>query len=216
MVKLPFEDVGGIYAAFMEEIKTRLKAIERALRKIHDLRGRGDGFLYAESCFLQIRMICELIALAVLTAHNEVPEANTSKMLSRWNADEIFDRLMKLNPHCYPSPIREAAKRGAEALHFEDREGDYLKREELKSVYHTCGDYLHKGALKHVYDRKVKTYNPDHINRWAAAIHRLLETHAVLLPDLNTVLLVNMAGPDGKVQCFLARGLEGDQFSVAP
>lgn len=193
----------------MEEIKTRLKAVEVALRRIRELKGTGNGFLHAEFCYLQIRMICELIALAVLTAHNEVPEANTNALLERWNADDIFDRLTKLNPHCYPSPIQEAQSSGPQGLHFEDRQGDYLKRSDLKRTYHACGEHLHRGVLRHVYEGRAKTYDPGQINRWASAIHRLLETHAVLLPDMNTVLFVNMADADGRVHCFLARA-EGD------
>ena len=78
-----------LYAGMMEEIKLRISSIEYAtsgLLHFHPV-------IIREFAYLQLRMICELIALGCLVAHGDVP-ATKSKMLSKvWQADEILKRL---------------------------------------------------------------------------------------------------------------------------
>jgi hypothetical protein len=61
----------NLYAAIMEEAKIRLNSIDMALAGTTILPHQ----LVREFCFLQLRMLCELIALGCLTAHGDVVEA---------------------------------------------------------------------------------------------------------------------------------------------
>ena len=57
-----------------------------------------------ELCFLQLRMLCELIALGCLTAHGDL---ETGKLKKAYEADEIIGRLQRLHPHFYPHAARQ-------------------------------------------------------------------------------------------------------------
>jgi hypothetical protein len=68
----------NLYAAIMEEAKLRLNSIDMALGGATILPHQ----LVREFCFLQLRMLCELIALGCLTAHGDI-EA-TTKLRNEW------------------------------------------------------------------------------------------------------------------------------------
>jgi hypothetical protein len=56
--------------------------------------------------FLQLRMLCELIALACLMAHGDIPAVQASKKLSKeYSADKIIGQLDALHPNFYPYPV---------------------------------------------------------------------------------------------------------------
>lgn len=52
-----------------------------------------------EFCFLQLRMLCELIALGCLTAHGDL---EAGKLKKSHKADQIIRRLEVLHPDFYP------------------------------------------------------------------------------------------------------------------
>jgi hypothetical protein len=56
-----------------------------------------DPQIIAEFCYLQLRKICELIALGCLIAHGDVKLVHTAKLLNEWNADRIISVLEKLH-----------------------------------------------------------------------------------------------------------------------
>jgi hypothetical protein len=70
------EDVGRIYITFMEEVKVQHNALADTLESIVD-EAEGQQMLEAEFAYLQVRRICELLALAVIAAHNRLPEARS-------------------------------------------------------------------------------------------------------------------------------------------
>lgn len=211
---LDIHKVGAIYAGFMHELKLRLGRIEAALHRLAEAGDSETAFLDAETCYLQLRMTCEILALSALVAHNELPEANTNALLKNWNADSIFDRLSAVNAHCYPVPLKTVTlDLGGRQL--QRIEAPYLTRGDLKKMYHACGENLHRGVLGHVIEGRRKAYDIQPIRNWFEAILQLLEQHAVLLPDINSALLVQMSNEVGEVQCSRLVGLHGDSFVVA-
>lgn len=55
----------------------------------------------AEFAFLQLRYICELVALSSLAAHCSIGIG--SRLSKVWNAAEAFALLEHVNPHCFPA-----------------------------------------------------------------------------------------------------------------
>ncbi len=89
------------YCSLMEEIKLRYEVITTCLTK-PVLRPR----IMYELCYLQLRMICELIALGCLVAHGDIRETHSKKMRETWEADRIMKTLGTLHAKFYPKPIR--------------------------------------------------------------------------------------------------------------
>ena len=94
------QSIIGAYAAIMDEVKIRLDDINMLIGN----RGGLAGHVVAESCYLQLRMCCELIALGCLVAHGDI-EATKSKGLQKvYSAEKIIQVLAKLHPDFYPEP----------------------------------------------------------------------------------------------------------------
>ena len=92
-----------LYAALMEEVKVRIECIEQALA------GR-TGFpppIVREFCYLQLRLLSELIALSCLVAHGDIAGLQSHKSGRAWSADEILKRLTELRPHFYPIAVKQ-------------------------------------------------------------------------------------------------------------
>lgn len=210
---LDIHHVGAIYAGFMHEVKLRLGSIDAALHRIAEAGESETAFLDAESCYLQLRMTCEIIALSALIAHNELPEANTKALLKNWNADSIFDRLSAVNVHCYPVPLKTVTLDSGEKQ-LQRIEAPHLTRADLKKMYHACGENLHRGVLEHVIEGRRRAYDIQPIRDWYESILQLLDQHAVLLPELNAALLIQMSDEKGEVSCSRLVGLHGDSFVV--
>ena len=83
------------YSVLMHEAKARLLAMDTALEGKTGL----PEVAVREYCFLQLRMLCELIALGCLTAHGDL---QTGKLKDEYKADKIIKRLQQLHPDFYP------------------------------------------------------------------------------------------------------------------
>jgi hypothetical protein len=57
--------------------------------------------------YLQLRLICEIIALACLAVHGDTPGARSAKMRSAHEADYILNSLERLHDNFYPQPGAE-------------------------------------------------------------------------------------------------------------
>lgn len=91
-------EASGIYAALMEEARTRLETLRRAVD--------GDlglpPFAVHDFGYLQLRLLCEIIALGCLVAHGDIAAARPLR--KAYEADRIVRQLGKLHPGFYPVP----------------------------------------------------------------------------------------------------------------
>lgn len=193
---------GSIYAAFMQEIKQRLDDVRSRLRLIHHEPNASSAIFDAELTYLQIRFVCELTALASLSAHNSYGLGKD--LLRAYHADDIFTQLTEINAFCFPVPVKATV--GADGIpHFVVEEEGRLNRARLKEIYGQCGNALHRGRLKHALSGKHKIYNLGQIVEWQSALVALLSQHLILFPQENRVLLVNLDGDgDGRVKVIQA------------
>jgi hypothetical protein len=175
-----------LYATMMDEIKARLFAIDHAQSGKVIL----PKVLIREFCQLQLRMICELIALSCLIAHGEI-HAGTS-LQKEWSADRIMDRLAKLHPHFYPWPIEVHEEKNGVTPFSHIREG-FLTKDDLIKLNGQCGDALHRGSLKNLLKSDMAL--PDDFTEIAnatARIRTLLELHRIVLID-HTIIFCTLS-----------------------
>lgn len=163
----------NVYRAIMEEVKLRaysINAIKKSPRIIHDQ-------LVGEYCFLQLRMLCELIALGCLVAHGDIKEIQTKEFQKAWKAADIIQKLERLHPNFYPVPRKiEFPKPGH--VHLADYDQPYLTKEELVSLYGKCGDIVHKGSIKRFLNPQPLADFAD-IDIWGQKILNLLSQHLI-------------------------------------
>ena len=119
----------------MEEAKGRLICIDGAM----DGQTGLPVPAVQEFCFLQLRMLCELIALGCLIAHGDL--APGVKLNNLWAADKIVDRLEGLHPSFYPHAMKAGLHR------YEALKGGFLTKGQLLKLNSRCGSMLHRGSL---------------------------------------------------------------------
>lgn len=131
-----------------------------------------------EICFLQFRMMCELLALGCLAAHGDI---EGSKRLAKvWEADKIMNQLEKLNPHFYPIAVIKQKTDGG--FHIEPRKIHPLPKDQMLSLYYKCGAILHKGNTKKILSEQIpiQVRYPD-ITATAQKFRDLITDHMILI-----------------------------------
>jgi hypothetical protein len=185
-------DTGRMYASFMEEIKWRVQEIDRRIALVNEKQHEFDSIFEVEFCYLQLRFVCELIALASLVAHRSY--GLSKELLEEWHADQIFYELEQINQHCFPWPVHVTRGTGGAKFHIADAPDRELTRTELKAIYGKCGDALHRGRLMHTLTGKQKVYDPNDIIIWVRSIAGLVREHSILLPQENRAMIVSLFG----------------------
>lgn len=186
----------GLYAAIMEEVKIRLSSIDSAVAG----RVQLPGAIVREFCFLQLRMLCELIALGCLTAHGDIRETTTLR--KEYSAGKIIERLERLHPEFFPWPI--TMERTSPSTHIAMAvETGFLTKSELLTLNGKCGDVLHRGSLKRLISPQTsaKSSLQDVVTR-RRKIGTLLGKHAIQLFDkkLRMVCILRNADDNNRVQ----------------
>lgn len=146
-MKLPTTALPQLYTSLMEQIKVRLEAVNAELRAASDKRADFGGIVRAESACLQVRKATELLALAVVVAHNEHETFQSQKFVKQWNADAIFTALSKLNKESFPLRFTIDGVTDDGFANAVIEEESYLTREKLCRIYNDCGAQLHIGKL---------------------------------------------------------------------
>lgn len=153
----------ALYANLMTEIKIRITAINTGT--LNQLPVPPP--IVKEFCFLQVRMICELIALGCLVAHGDISATKSSKLQKAWEADKIIEALEALHPDFFPVPVVQGIgaplSSGAKHHTIEPRVPHPLPKAEFLKLYHKCGETLHRGSIKKLLSQKtpIQVHYPD-------------------------------------------------------
>jgi hypothetical protein len=178
------EPLRRLYCALMEELKRRRDIIYRiATFKL-------PGEISIELCFLQLRMICELIALGCLAAHGDIPATKTGKMRKEYKPDAILNELERLHPSFYPVPGRQILSPDGKPIKVQGVTDPHLTRSELLTLWIECGKHLHRGSMKNIDRPFVVDFNQ--ISEWDRKIATLLNHHQIQLQDDRYMLWVMM------------------------
>lgn len=182
---------GQIYAEIMGEIKLRLRAVETCAKGIVPL----DLPVVKEFCFLQIRMICELTALACLVAHGDL--VKTKKLKDEHAADKIIHALGKLHDDFFPRAVRWTQGPNGKIIH--ELKG-MMTKEEMRTMYHQCGDFLHRGNVEKFLNEPVPRQIPiQEIYDKAQRIADLLAMHTVSMIGYTQHFICILNNEEGKV-----------------
>jgi hypothetical protein len=185
------ESVLSLYAGLMEEIKLRLERINNAQSEL----AATPGLFVLENCYLQIRMCCELIALACLVAHGDDPTKLAKKLQKHWSAEKIVIDLVNLNPSFFPEAV-SVKRTGEKEHHMDYTEPSPLSRSSFLKIYGQCGDGLHRGSL----DKLLSSLPPQPISldvpiEWANKIRTLLQTHRINSADGSRQIMCELHEP---------------------
>ena len=194
-----------IYANLMAEAKHRIAAIDAEAR-----RPNVPILFVREFCFLQLRMLCELIALGCLAAHGDVGTAQTTnKLRKEWQAGKIILGLEKLHPEFFPQAIKEEKPINGERLLRATKAG--LTKSELTALYAVCSNNLHRGTIKSITrNEALPQPSMSDVIGWAQKIEDLLAMHmlALLGGTRGLVCILRNIDDDNRVQVFTIDALK--------
>jgi hypothetical protein len=189
-----------LYCNLLEEIKPRLETAARAIDGEYKLPLQ---FVF-EFAYLQIRLVCELIAIGCLAVHGDIPATRTGRMKSAYSADWIFRALEKLHPDFYPQPGFDL-KHPDEALEWAPTADPYMTKPELLKLYNDSGEVLHRGTIKKFESKAA--YPELDFEKLKDCLYKLgvlLRSHRIKLLGSKQEFWVTMFAPEtGKVQATL-------------
>jgi hypothetical protein len=181
----------ALYRALMEEVKVRLDAIGYASAA----KAGIPRAMIREFCFLQLRMVCELIALACLAAHGDIQ--GTTGLRKKYAADEIIKKLESLHPNFYPLPVRLGGGR-SQVRHATPIEAGFLTKGGLLSLYGRCGGVLHRGTLKKLLSGEAQPkVDLRDLAAWREQIAVLLGIHFIQLHNGERMVCILRDVDDG-------------------
>lgn len=183
-------DAANMYASIMSEAKFRALSI-------NTLTGSDNALptqLQREYCFLQLRMLCELITLGCLVAHGDIEETKSSPLQKAFHAGDIVKRLEKLHPNFYPSPRNLIFN--SDHVHLDVYDREFLTKGELITLYGKCGDALHRGSLRQLLRPEEPTpADFRDIQEWGQKILNLLSVHLISRIGGNFHFVVALESP---------------------
>lgn len=205
--KAPDNKIVTRYLDLMLEIKQRIAlmndVIEKSMKGEFPLPPRPT----MELLYLQLRYICELIALGSLLMHEDIPSARSATMLKSYAADYIMTMLHKLKPDFYPTSIEKSEMllhtpqmpvtipnlpRQPNHFHVTPRKEGYLSRDDLKKLYAKTGEILHQGNLKNVLAGTQREVDFNAIIKWRDLIMALLNSHIISIGNGDHKVVVSM------------------------
>lgn len=198
-----------LYAGMMNEMRMRIEVVEFSVSGLLDFH----SVVIRELCYLQLRMICELIALGCLLAHGDIPATKTLR--KAWSAEEIFNALERLHPDFYPHPVQQFTKLGWEEL--QPVPSGFLTKEELLSLNGKSGDILHRGSVRKLTAGPLYA-GRDHsdVREWIQKIKLLLRCHRIALQggEAHFICVMSAELAGGKAQvAFAEAALPPSEFS---
>lgn len=195
-----------LYANLMEEIKRRIDLTIDLLQGSVPI----PKIVAQELCFLQMRLICELIALGCLVAHGDIPATRKGKLLKYYAPGDIIKGMEELHANFYPVAGEQIHEPG-KPIRINDIKSGFLSKAELLKLWGVCGDALHIGNLKSLLKQKRTLADPRTIAAWITKIVTLLNHHQIALSDGEHSWFVLMkTDKDGSVQVALFKKLEPD------
>jgi hypothetical protein len=172
----------GAYSQVLREIKYRIEDIDILLSDQCELYEK----VREECCYLQLRMICELIAFGCLIVHKEL-NPNKSVMKS-YEASKIMISLKKMHKKFFPQPIESEDVIGGNFPEWKSKESGFFTQTDLIELWaRRAGSALHRGRAASLFSNE-KPVDFDEIRQWRSKIIALLNRHTIVAKDEKILL----------------------------
>ena len=180
-------DKAKLYLHCMVEIKERIKVIDAAQKM------DAPALFICEIGQLQLRFICELIAISCLAAQGDFKTQRA--FLEEYRPPKIFKALAKIYPDFFPQPSTRRSGPGKHFLTANAVPGSY-GRDEIEEVWRKAGDFLHRTALEKYLKKTFDLPPPkiEEIEDRLGGLILLLENHLIVVSQTDkTGTILNVA-----------------------
>ena len=174
------------YLALMEEAKSRFFVINNTYQNEH----KYPPAIVSEICYLQFRLLCEIIALGCLLVHGDIPHPKA--LQKAYNPTKIMKHLEKLNPHFYPQPIKHTLKDNKHELAATPNI-PHLSKSDLIKLWNKSGDLLHRAPLTKLgKPPRTDVQKFSDIFEWSGKLTGLLNSHWITLTENQRGMVVSL------------------------
>jgi hypothetical protein len=181
----------------MEEVKARIAAITYGLGGFNP---RQPAFIESEFCYLQLRLICDTIAIACLVAHGDhIERALRDSLADNWRINKMFERLSTARPNFFPIPFTQKPLGSGGFEHIPIRTGA-LTQDGFLALYDECSNVVHRGTLSRVLSGNSDRFDRSKVIDWQRQIMTLLSCHEIwIATEEKFYAVVMQASSDGRV-----------------
>lgn len=191
MALMSEQEIAKAYCTLMQEARTRLEVI----RHISQNDAKFPTPIVREICYLQLRLLCEIVAVCCLVAHGDV--GTTRALRKTYEPRKIIDKLGQLNPNFYPQPINQTTTDyGTHKGHRIEPtpNAEHLTKQELVRLWDRCGDVLHRSPMvKAIKLQRFDSHDAADIRTWFTKILGLLDHHWITLIPNEKGLMASFA-----------------------
>ncbi|MBA4001225.1 hypothetical protein [Brevundimonas sp.] len=137
------------YCALMLDVRVRNDAINNILVE----PGLMPPRLVREFCYLQLRMIAELVALGCVVLHDQLPATQVKKLRKDYNADRILKDIEGYEPGFFPRAIERVREVSPGHKEVEPVQPPVMTASDLRRIWGRTGDVLHWGTVNKMRER---------------------------------------------------------------
>lgn len=205
MGALKLDSVGRDYRELMVEVRDRMGSINAIIRE----PGQHSPRIVEEFCFLQLRMIAELVALACVVAHDDSAEGSLSKLRREYSADKIIRAMERFDEDFFPKAVEEAVNGAALEIGLL-RQAGAITATGIRKLWIQSGEVLHWNTGKR---RKAVEASPEQadVRAYQRQLFDLLSTHAISIAKGERLLLCMMESGEEKELAVIMYERHGDR-----
>jgi hypothetical protein len=175
------------YGAIVTEILRRLNGISESLAKLCANPQHPDNWKNCDFSWLQMRKICEYLAVGIVFAHHL--ENGGIDDLTKWRPKELLAQAKALSEHPAPMPIAPLPIAQPNGERQIVPLAQPIEAKVISEIYGRCGDVLHLGSVDRILKENLPAYDVPQMEMWVAGLRKLMENHVLLLPGVRTILL---------------------------
>jgi hypothetical protein len=196
----PLSPTTQLYLDLMDEARIRITGIGSVIEH----RNQWAPKLLEEFVYLQLRMLCEIIAVGCLIAHGDIKDRKT---LKAWSAQAIMDALDRIGADSYPRGVKISVDEKTKELTWDYHKDTQLSKKELVALWNKCGAFLHRGALSKLLANigKQLKVELDPVLSDVEKIQNLLAQHVIFAADNHSHFLVALLTTEGGAKIWAAR-----------
>jgi hypothetical protein len=193
------------YAEYMHALRGCIRRVDKIISGHSPMKNEEWD---TEVVCLMLRKSFEHVAFASLVAHREVYSAVFADFETHWSAKRLLQKLEKVHPDFYPSPVSIPVQQLGSVKHLPEVEDDFLTKDEFVLLYDVCSQVIHTRNPYKAGPWVIDTGRS--LREWASHLKRLLHVHYIRLSAVPGVWLVQMVHPhDGKVHVFSCEPVKG-------
>jgi len=193
-----------------EKAKLYLHCMVKAKERLHvvvELLALPIAPLFKqELCYLQLRYLCELIAIACLAAQGDYQTQRS--FTESYRPPDIFRSLSDLYPDFFPVPAERiiTPNGGSRSHHVQlSHKPDAYAEAEVTSLWRSAGGHLHRASVNKYLQTTFTNKPPelDEIARHLNGLAQLLNSHLIPIqknPNEDVRLLIEMGERLGPVR----------------